>query len=137
MSERSKTRVLATSPLFRVNSESLVLSDRISLSYKRAKAIAAAYGTVLNLITFHSLLILCLVDLSAEDVLTLSPKYWKFHTDPALCMDGGAATLLTIHFNLCIGTLAMHYRKRPDLKPILQQLLSFEVSCVSYHGFCI
>ncbi|KAK0495006.1 acyl-CoA dehydrogenase NM domain-like protein [Armillaria luteobubalina] len=110
MSERSKTRTLATSPLFRDNSESLTSSDGILLSYKRAKAIASAY------------------DLSAEDVLTLSPKYWKFHTDPALVMDGATGTLLTIHFNLCIGTLAMHYRKRSDLKPILQQLLSFEVS---------
>ncbi|KAK0459242.1 uncharacterized protein EV420DRAFT_1269317 [Desarmillaria tabescens] len=110
MSERSKTHALATNPLFGGNSESLALSDKILLSYKRAMAIASAY------------------DLSVEDVLTLSPKYWKFHTDPALVMDGAAGTLLTIHFNLCIGTLAMHSGKRHDLKPILQQLLSFKVS---------
>ncbi|KAJ7695757.1 acyl-CoA dehydrogenase/oxidase [Mycena rosella] len=64
-------------------------------------------------------------DLTADDVLNVSPKYWEFHTDPIQAMDGSAGTLLTIHYNLCVGTIAMFPAGN---ECILQRLLSFEIS---------
>ena len=61
----------------------------------------------------------------------MSPKYWEFHTDPILIMDGSIGTLLTIHYNLAAGTLAMFARGRPDVQRSLQRMLTFQTSCVS------
>jgi hypothetical protein len=61
-----------------------------------------------------------------EDVLHLSERYWHFHTDPILALDGSVATLLTIHYNLCLGTIVRYLKNRPDLKPLVYKLLSFE-----------
>lgn len=58
----------------------------------------------------------------------MSDKYWQFHTDPILVMDGAVGTLLTIHCNLCIGTLAMFAKGRPDIQEIIDDLLSYRVS---------
>lgn len=66
--------------------------------------------------------------MTEDDVLNVTPKYWEFHTDPINAMDGGAGTLLTIHYNLCVGTIAMFPAGK---QKVLQQLLSFEISCVS------
>ncbi|KAJ7896835.1 acyl-CoA dehydrogenase NM domain-like protein [Mycena leptocephala] len=102
-----RSRELALSPLFQTKSETLSWHDRIVLSYDRAKAIAALYR------------------LTIDDVLHVSTKYWEFHTDPIHLMDGAAATLLTIHYNLCVGTVAMF---PVGNQHILERLLSFELS---------
>ncbi|KAI0066071.1 acyl-CoA dehydrogenase NM domain-like protein [Artomyces pyxidatus] len=105
-----KAIALAQSHLFQHRSEHLSCDERIKLSYDRAKAIAQVYN------------------LTAEDLLTLSPTYWEFHTDPILAMDGAAATLLTIHYNLCAGTLAMFSSGRPEILITLQDILAFRTS---------
>ncbi|KZT22256.1 acyl-CoA dehydrogenase NM domain-like protein [Neolentinus lepideus HHB14362 ss-1] len=105
-----KTSELARSPLFQVQSHRLPWSDRVKLSYDRARAVVSVYN------------------LSADDVLNVSSKYWEFHSDPILSMDGAMATLLTIHFNLCTGTLAMFSKGRKDLVPIIEDLLSYRLS---------
>jgi len=46
-------------------------------------------------------------------------------------MDGSVGTLLTIHYNLTIGTLAMFARGRPDVQSALQRMLTFQTSSVS------
>ena len=66
--------------------------------------------------------------MTSEDVLYLSPKFWNMHTDPISWIDGAAVTLLTIQYNLCAGTLATYVKGRPDLVPLLKQVLDFEVS---------
>lgn len=71
------------------------------------------------------------VELTAEDILNVSPKYWEFHTDPILTMDGSVGTLLTIHYNLAAGTLAMFARDRPDIQRSLRRMLAFQTSYVS------
>jgi hypothetical protein len=43
-------------------------------------------------------------------------------------MDGAAATLLTIQFNLVAGTLVPFAMKRPELRPLLKKVLDFDVS---------
>ncbi|KAF7345619.1 Acyl-CoA dehydrogenase NM domain-like protein [Mycena venus] len=102
-----KSLELASSALFQTRSESLSWHEQILLSYDRAKAIAALYN------------------LSVDDVLNVSSKYWEFHTDPIHLLDGAAATLLTIHYNLCVGTIAMFPTGKED---VLKRLLSFELS---------
>ena len=71
-----------------------------------------------------------LIELTAEDILNVSPRYWEFHTDPILIMDGSVGTLLTIHYNLTVGTLAMFAQGRPDVQSSLQRMLTFQTSCV-------
>lgn len=70
------------------------------------------------------------IGLTAKDVLTLSPKFWKIHTDPICAMDGAAGTLVTLQYNCCAGTLAMFASKQPHLRALLDRVLAFEVSCV-------
>ena len=55
----------------------------------------------------------------------LTEKFWDCHADPILVHDGAATTLLTIHINLVIGTLARYVRGRRDLWPLIDDLLSF------------
>ena len=50
------------------------------------------------------------------------------HIDPINVIDGAAKTLLTIQYNLCAGTLAAYVKGRPDIAPLLKQVLDFEVS---------
>ncbi|TCD66595.1 hypothetical protein EIP91_001152 [Steccherinum ochraceum] len=84
--------------------------ERAEISYQRARAIARAYG------------------LTAQDIVFLKSKFWALHADPICSMDGAAATLLTTQFNLVAGTLAPFAFQRPELEPLLQQVLDFEVS---------
>lgn len=125
-------RELAQTPLFQLRSQGLPLEDRVRLSYERAKAIGLTYG---SLIVHHLLICLShfvLSGLSADDLLNLSPKFWELHTDPiGMPMDGAASVLLALQYNLCAGTLAMFAVKQPELNKLLQQVLKFEVSCVS------
>jgi acyl-CoA oxidase len=46
-------------------------------------------------------------------------------------MDGGVITLLTIHTNLCIGTLAK-FSHRSDVSRLIEQLLRFELRYSSH-----
>ena len=65
-------------------------------------------------------------DLTAKDILHVSPRYLEFHTDPILLMDGSVPVLLTIHCNLYAGTLAMFASGRPDVQIALDKALRFE-----------
>jgi len=66
--------------------------------------------------------------LTTEDILFLSPKFWDLHTDPIASIDGAAASLLTLQYNLCAGTLVTYLPEQPGLAPLLQRVLDFEVS---------
>jgi acyl-CoA oxidase len=41
--------------------------------------------------------------------------------------DGAAATLLTIQYNLAAGTLTQYLPERPDLKSLLEDILSWKL----------
>ncbi|KAJ6602708.1 acyl-CoA dehydrogenase NM domain-like protein [Mycena vulgaris] len=104
------TTRLATSQLFQLQPEDLPVAQRIDTSYLRAKAIARAYK------------------LTAHDVNTLSPKFWAMHMDNIAAVDIAPMALLTIQYNLAAGTIAPWAAKRPELRPILQKILNFDVS---------
>lgn len=47
-------------------------------------------------------------------------------TDPICSLDIAMFTILAAHVGLAIGTLSRHLKKRPDFRPLVDQLLRFE-----------
>ncbi|KAJ6509202.1 hypothetical protein C8R47DRAFT_12821 [Mycena vitilis] len=101
---------LLDSDLFKTATHSLTTEERVQLSIAKAKKIATAYG------------------LTLDDIALLTPKFWRFHSDPIVCDDPAATTLLSIQFNLVIGTILDTVGKRADLKDLLQDLLEYKIS---------
>ncbi|KAI0633863.1 acyl-CoA dehydrogenase NM domain-like protein [Trametes polyzona] len=102
-----RTIQLPHSPLFSTPIHDVSFDDRALLSYQRAKAIALSYK------------------MSMHDLLSLSPKFWQLHSDPIVLLDGAAFTLLVIQYNLCAGTIARYASRRPELLPIVDDLLRY------------
>lgn len=71
-------------------------------------------------------------ELTAHDVSFLTEKFWATSTDHMFALDPSAMILLTIQFNLAAGTLAAFAEHRPELRPLLDQMLNFDISCVSH-----
>ena len=63
--------------------------------------------------------------------MNTTPKFWELQLDPILPMDGAVASLISLHLNLCAGTLARRAVGRPDLQYLLNKLLNFEIMWVS------
>lgn len=70
--------------------------------------------------------------LTIDDVLALSPNFWELHQDPLMAMDGGAMTLVTIQVNLSAGTIARQAVNRPELVPLVDDLLSYRKQYVHF-----
>ncbi|KAG7439684.1 uncharacterized protein BT62DRAFT_1013654 [Guyanagaster necrorhizus] len=102
------TSQLATTSLWQILPENMSLEERIELTYARCKSVVQHFN------------------LTANDILNVTPRYWAFLNDPLMVTDVSVATLLNIHFNLYVGTLAMYLDRRPDLKETIDRLLSFE-----------
>ncbi|KAI0034773.1 acyl-CoA dehydrogenase NM domain-like protein [Vararia minispora EC-137] len=81
--------------------------ERVCLSYARAKAIASHF------------------DLTQEDIRLLTPNFWKMHLHPIMVWDGAATTLLTIQYNLVVGTLLQYTSARSDLLSLIDDLLKY------------
>lgn len=64
-------------------------------------------------------------DMTIDDLLNLSPKFWQLHNDPITVMDFGTTTLLSIQYNLCAGTIARYTARRPELIPLVEDLLKY------------
>ncbi|CAA7265294.1 unnamed protein product [Cyclocybe aegerita] len=104
------TKELALSPLCRIRAELLPLEERSRIGYERTKAVIQLYN------------------LTADDILKASSRYWELFTDPILCMDGAVAILVNIQLNMTAGTLARYAPERPDIAEILERVLSYELS---------
>ncbi|EMD32148.1 hypothetical protein CERSUDRAFT_119122 [Gelatoporia subvermispora B] len=101
------TLPLLDTPVFKTSVYSLDARQRAWLSYAKAKAIGLAHNVTIN------------------DLVTLNSNFWDLHTDPMVLVDGAAITLVTIQYNLCAGTIAEQISKRPDLIPLVEDLLQF------------
>ena len=66
--------------------------------------------------------------LTLEDVLHLKTKFWNVHRDNIIVRDITAQILVTVQFNLVAGTLAPYALKRPDLQPLMKEILNFDIS---------
>ncbi|KAJ0413496.1 hypothetical protein BJY00DRAFT_296816 [Aspergillus carlsbadensis] len=106
----SPTPGLAQSPLFKPYPPSLDLGEKTQITYSRARAICEAFN------------------LTVEDVSYLTPAFWKIHTDPIAAVDGGAFTLVSIQYNLFVGTVAPFAATRPELHSLLLRAMKFEIS---------
>ncbi|KAF5025512.1 hypothetical protein F66182_2417 [Fusarium sp. NRRL 66182] len=65
-------------------------------------------------------------DLTVEDIRNLTPKFWELHRDLISTRDMTAWIIVSVHFNLCIGTLSIFSQNRPDLSRLIDKLLRFE-----------
>ncbi|OQD82847.1 hypothetical protein PENANT_c019G02599 [Penicillium antarcticum] len=89
---------------------SFTMQESTPLTYQRSKAFCNAYG------------------LTAKDIYRFTPKFWKMHREALVALDGGAFTLFVIQCNPFASTLAPFAMKRPELQPVLQAALGFNVS---------
>ncbi|SJL04020.1 related to acyl-CoA oxidase [Armillaria ostoyae] len=80
----------------------LALSDN---AYKRAELIWKTWG------------------LTFEDILNLTPKFWKIHNDPIAWHDGSSITIMTIHLNLAVGTIGSYAHDRPELQALCKDMM--------------
>ena len=71
--------------------------------------------------------------MTIDDITSLNPKFWQLHNDPAVLLDGGALTLLTIQYNLCSGTIARYSKRRPELVALVEDLLQYRKQLRSAH----
>ncbi|KAL4970661.1 putative acyl-CoA oxidase [Aspergillus stella-maris] len=104
------TLELAQSTLFRRTPNTMSLEERTRLTYEKAKKVCEIYN------------------LTFDDILSVSPLFSKLHTDLINAMDGGMTTLITIQYNLFIGTVLPYAASRPELLPLLHRALAFEIS---------
>ncbi|KLO15455.1 acyl-CoA dehydrogenase NM domain-like protein [Schizopora paradoxa] len=105
-----KTQKLVQTPLFKPSHVHLDVKARTKLVYERARAIAQVY------------------DLTLEDVAGLTEKFWEVTADHISAVDTQAMILLSIQCNLAAGTLAPYAESRPELRPLLKQILDFNIS---------
>lgn len=71
-------------------------------------------------------------DLTLKDVVDTTPKFWKLHIDMLTAMDGGAINLVSVQYNLFVGTVAPFAATQPQLAFVIQQALNFDISWVFY-----
>ncbi|CEL10553.1 hypothetical protein ASPCAL13670 [Aspergillus calidoustus] len=105
-----KTLELARSDLMKPAPASLSLEERTRLTYKRAQALARAHN------------------LTLQDVVEMTPAFWKLHMDMLTAMDGSAINLISVGYNLFVGTVAPFLPTHPELGPIIQQALNVDIS---------
>ncbi|KAJ6594365.1 acyl-CoA oxidase [Mycena capillaripes] len=84
--------------------------QRQEVTHARAKAIAMSFN------------------MTVEDVLTCSEKFWDSTLHPINTVDGAATALWTIHVNLACGTLTQYAGSRPEIRELCRQILAFEIS---------
>ncbi|KAI8628509.1 putative acyl-CoA oxidase [Xylariaceae sp. FL1651] len=57
----------------------------------------------------------------------MRPNFWDVYRDPIMGRDTAVATILSIHWNLCMGTIGTYAHQRPDLAPLLAKLVRFDL----------
>ncbi|OQE13097.1 hypothetical protein PENFLA_c054G09892 [Penicillium flavigenum] len=101
---------LLSTPLFQSKGYEAASYETLERSYYRAREIGRHHGLTIN------------------DILSLTPKFWKSHMDAIIIRDIVAHILFSIQYNLVAGTIAPYALKRPDLRPVMDKILNFDVS---------
>ncbi|KAJ7045944.1 acyl-CoA dehydrogenase NM domain-like protein [Mycena alexandri] len=109
---KSEEVSLAQTHLFTRAAYDFTLSkdQRQEVTHARAKAIATSF------------------DMTIEDILTCSEKFWDSTLHPINTIDGAAAALWTIHVNLACGTLTQYAGDRPEIRELCRKILAFELT---------
>jgi acyl-CoA oxidase len=66
--------------------------------------------------------------MTPEDVMQLTPKFWKYHLDLIHPVTASTFVLATIQYNLAAGTIGAYATGRPDLQELMDQIMKFDVS---------
>lgn len=123
-------RNLPSSLIFKPPTEQLSTDGQAALSMERAKHILSAYRNGPSFLARFKDLMLS-IGFTEDDVKLRTSKLWDLHIDPIICLDGAAATLLTIQINLAAGTLASYADDQPHHRDLLRKMCLFEVSYVT------
>ncbi|KAL4895629.1 hypothetical protein BDV59DRAFT_211270 [Aspergillus ambiguus] len=107
----SSTINLLSTPLFEHHYDDGTRLEHLERSYHRARTIGRHYG------------------MTMDDILHLTPKFWRSHTNNIIVRDTTAHILVTIQFNLVAGTVAPFAVNRPDLRALMDEILNFDISC--------
>ncbi|KAJ5591626.1 acyl-CoA dehydrogenase/oxidase [Penicillium hispanicum] len=101
---------LARMEIFKSSPTGLTEDERIARGYEQARAMAREY------------------QMTANDVISLTPKFWKYHQDLLQAAHHPPCVLTTIQFNLVAGTIGQYLPARPDLQELMDSILAFDVS---------
>nr|GAT43740.1 acyl-CoA dehydrogenase NM domain-like protein [Mycena chlorophos] len=87
-------------------------NERMPVTVAKAQKVAEAYG------------------MSLDDIATLSSKFWEMHAAPFVCENPATIVLLSIQYNLVLGTILDHVgrTKKDELSGLLEDLLKYRVS---------
>jgi len=105
-----RTHHLMETPLFKSHGNQIP-KERTKLIYDRAREIAIVYS------------------FGIEDVTNLTETFWALTADHMSAVDASIIILLSIQINLAAGTLAPFVEHRPELRPLLDRMLKFDISC--------
>ncbi|KAH8701956.1 acyl-CoA dehydrogenase/oxidase [Talaromyces proteolyticus] len=101
---------LARNKLFKTPPRTLTEYETIRLAYERARVSAHEYR------------------MTSDDVMHLTPKFWKYHLDMIHPMAASTFVLVTIQYNLAAGTIGLYLADRPDLQELMDRIMKFDVS---------
>ncbi|KAF8267911.1 acyl-CoA oxidase [Lactarius quietus] len=76
-------------------------------------------------------------NLTADDVLKMTPKFWEMHLDPNIALEYGLFTILATQIILTASTLSRYLTRCPNLVPLVNSLLKGDVIglyLLSEHG---
>lgn len=106
----------------------LTKDQRQEVTHERAKAIALSFSMPIFPRNFRRAQHADCLDLTVEDILTCSEKFWNATLHPINVIDGAAAALWTIHVNLACGTLTQYAGSRPEIRELCRKILAFEMT---------
>lgn len=124
--ELPSTIPLITLPLFQPK-YGATREETFQLAYQKAAAINQHYG-MRSVPASEEVVLNSNPGLTANDILHHKTKFWDMHKDGIILRDIGAHVMLSIQYNLVVGTLAQYCSGRPDVQDLLQKVLGFEVS---------
>lgn len=121
---------LLHSPLFASDYHELEWNASAKRSYQRAKAIGVYHGkwcSPFSEPTYNTIV----TGLTHNDISSTSTKFWDSHRDAINCIDGAATTLLTIQYNLVVGSLGQAnptiHMDSGTISELIESLLAFKV----------
>ncbi|KAI1392473.1 putative acyl-CoA oxidase [Hypoxylon trugodes] len=65
--------------------------------------------------------------ITIDDIVRMRPKFWGFNRHLVAMRDPAVSTILGIHWNLCMGTIARFSHDQPHLVKLLEDLERFDI----------
>ncbi|PLB43760.1 acyl-CoA oxidase [Aspergillus steynii IBT 23096] len=107
--EEPSSLYLLSTALFQHHYEDAPRIEHLERSYLRAQALGRHHG------------------LAMHDIIALSPRFWQVHKDYMAFRDTVAQIIVMVQINIVAGTVALYAAVRPDLHPLMENILNFDV----------